>query len=58
MDHVRTQLPYAIAVAAVSVPIGDVATAYGLPAWVALLLCAGLLLAFLRWRGRPLATAS
>ena len=36
MDHVRTQLPYAVAVAVVSVVLGDIGTAYGLPAWVAL----------------------
>ena len=36
MDHVRTQLPYALVVAAVSIVIGDIGTAYGLPAWAAL----------------------
>jgi Na+/H+ antiporter NhaC len=51
MDHVRTQLPYALAVAAITIPIGDVGTAYGLPNWVALGVGAALLWALLRWRG-------
>ena len=36
VDHVRTQLPYALAVAVVGMALGNVGTAYGLPAWVAL----------------------
>ncbi len=36
MDHVRTQLPYALVVAVVSILLGDIGTAYGLPWWVAL----------------------
>ena len=52
VDHVRTQLPYAVAVAAVTVPLGDIGTAYGLPNWIALTACALLLFGFVRWRGR------
>ncbi len=51
VDHVRTQLPYAIGIAALTVPIGDVGTAYGLPSWVALPVMAALVWLFLRWRG-------
>jgi Na+/H+ antiporter NhaC len=36
VDHVRTQLPYAIVVAAISMLLGDIGTAYGLPNWIAL----------------------
>ena len=36
VDHVRTQLPYALVVAGVGMLIGSVGTAYGLPAWAAL----------------------
>ena len=36
LDHVRTQLPYAVAVALLSMVVGDVGTALGLPVWVAL----------------------
>ncbi len=36
VDHVRTQLPYALLVGGVGLVLGDVATAYGLPVWIAL----------------------
>jgi len=36
VDHVRTQLPYALLVAGVGMIFGDIGTAYGLPIWVAL----------------------
>ncbi|HUP52039.1 MAG TPA: Na+/H+ antiporter NhaC family protein, partial [Longimicrobiales bacterium] len=51
VDHVRTQLPYAVIVAVVGMALGDIGTAYGLPVWVALLAGAGVLFAFLRFRG-------
>ncbi|MEX1258217.1 MAG: Na+/H+ antiporter NhaC family protein [Gemmatimonadota bacterium] len=53
VDHVRTQLPYAVTVAAITVPLGDVATGYGLPNWVALAAGAFLLYALVRWLGTP-----
>jgi Na+/H+ antiporter NhaC len=40
VDHVRTQLPYALMVAGVTVVIGDLGTSLGLPVWAALLTCA------------------
>jgi Na+/H+ antiporter NhaC len=36
VDHVRTQLPYALLVALIGMCVGDVPTAYGLPPWVSL----------------------
>ena len=51
VDHVRTQLPYALLVAVVAMILGDIGTAYGLPVWVALALAALLLWGFLRVRG-------
>ena len=51
VDHVRTQLPYAVLVAVVGMALGDIGTAYGLPVWVALLGGAAMLWAFLRFRG-------
>jgi len=53
VDHVRTQLPYALLVAGVGMALGDIPTAYGFPAWASLLLAAGLLWLFLRMFGRP-----
>ena len=37
VDHVRTQMPYALVVALLAMVVGDVGTAVGLPVWVALL---------------------
>ena len=51
VDHVRTQLPYALLVAVVGMVLGDIGTAYGLPVWVALIGGLALLYAFLRLRG-------
>jgi Na+/H+ antiporter NhaC len=51
VDHVRTQLPYALLVGVVGMAVGNVGTAYGLPVWVALLLGVGVLYAFLRFFG-------
>lgn len=51
IDHVRTQLPYALVVGIVAVVVGNLGTAFGLPAWIALLLSLGILYAVLRVRG-------
>jgi Na+/H+ antiporter NhaC len=51
VDHVRTQLPYALLVAGVGMLFGDIGTAYGLPNWVALLGGATVLFLFLRFWG-------
>jgi Na+/H+ antiporter NhaC len=53
VDHVRTQLPYALAVGLVSVIVGDLGTGLGLyPAWVGLGLGAITLYALLRLVGK------
>lgn len=52
VDHVRTQLPYALLVAGITIPLGDIGTAYGLPVWAALGSSAVLIYLFVRWRGR------
>ena len=51
VDHVKTQLPYALLVAALGMAVGDLGTALGLPVWVALLLGVGILVGFLRLLG-------
>ena len=38
MDHVKTQMPYALTVAAASVLCGTLLTSFGVPAWAALLI--------------------
>ncbi len=52
LDHVRTQLPYALLVAGISIVLGDLGTAYGLPNWIALLGGAGILILVVRLAGR------
>lgn len=51
IDHVRTQLPYALLVGVVGMFLGDIGTAYGLPIWVALLGGVVVLWAVLRLTG-------
>lgn len=53
VDHVRTQLPYAVLVALVGMSFGDIPTAYGLSPWISL--AAGLVVLYLvlRFVGRP-----
>ena len=53
IDHVRTQLPYALLVAVVGMAVGDVPTAYGLSPWVSILVGIVLLWAVLRFFGKP-----
>ena len=53
MDHVRTQLPYALIVAVVAMLFGHVGTSYGLPTWAAYILGIAILLAAMRFLGRP-----
>jgi Na+/H+ antiporter NhaC len=53
MDHVRTQLPYALVVAAVGMTVGDVPTAYGLSPWVSLAIGGVILALVIRFVGKP-----
>ncbi len=53
MDHVRTQLPYALLVGVVAILVGDVASALGAPPWLSILVGLGLLYAALRFLGAP-----
>ncbi len=52
IDHVRTQLPYAVTVGMVAVFIGTVPTGFGFPWWISLGVGAGVLIAGLRVVGR------
>lgn len=53
MDHVRTQLPYALVVALVGMVVGDIPTAYGLSPWVSLGLGVAILVGVVRFFGKP-----
>ena len=52
IDHVRTQLPYALAIGGVALFGGLLPSAYGFPPAASLLIGIVLLAALLRWRGR------
>ncbi len=52
VDHVRTQLPYALLVAFVGMLVGDIPTAFGLPPWISLILGAVVILAVVRFLGK------
>lgn len=52
IEHVRTQIPYALLVGIVSLGVGSIPVAYGLPWWLGLALGAGILFAVLRLIGR------
>jgi Na+/H+ antiporter NhaC len=52
VDHVRTQLPYALAVALVGMAVGDVPTAFGMPPIYSYMLGGVLIFLLLRFWGR------
>lgn len=51
VDHVRTQLPYAIMVGIVAILFGSVPSALGVPAWLCLIVGAGVVWAVIRFYG-------
>ena len=53
VDHVRTQLPYAVVVAVVAMLLGSLPSGYGFPAWISILIGLAVLWALLRLWGRP-----
>jgi Na+/H+ antiporter NhaC len=53
VDHVRTQLPYALTVAVVGMAAGDLPTAFGMPPWISYVLGGSVLFLVLRFVGRP-----
>lgn len=52
IDHVRTQLPYAVLAAIVGMVVGDIPTAYGLSPWVAIALGTALMIGILLLVGK------
>ena len=53
IDHVRTQLPYALTVGGVALLLGTVPTGFNAPWWLMMPICAAVLLAVVRFVGRP-----
>lgn len=58
LDHVKTQLPYALLVAILGMVLGDLGTALGLSVWVALLLGVAILWLLLKLIGTPIQDTS
>jgi Na+/H+ antiporter NhaC len=52
IDHVRTQLPYAIIVGVITMLIGDILTAYGLSPYISLLFIAAILVGIVYFFGK------
>ncbi len=52
LQHVGTQMPYALTVGAVALLVGILPTALGLPSWAAFLLATGVLFAIVRLVGK------
>ena len=55
IEHVRTQLPYALLVGTVAILVGTVPTGFGFPWWASMLLGAAILLGGERIFGKPVA---
>lgn len=53
IDHVRTQLPYALTVGTVSILLGTLPAGFGFPWWISMALGIGVLLTTLRFVGKP-----
>ncbi|WP_412062704.1 Na+/H+ antiporter NhaC family protein [Rubrivirga sp. IMCC45206] len=53
IDHVRTQLPYAMTVGVVALLLGTLPTGYNVPWWVMMPICAAVLFAVVRFVGEP-----
>jgi Na+/H+ antiporter NhaC len=52
IEHVRTQMPYALIVGTVAILVGTVPGGYGLPPWISLIVGALILIGVLRYFGR------
>jgi Na+/H+ antiporter NhaC len=53
VDHVRTQIPYALTAGAISIVVGLLPVGFGVPWWVALPVSSAVLVGALIWFGKP-----
>ncbi|MEL6671720.1 MAG: Na+/H+ antiporter NhaC family protein [Bacteroidota bacterium] len=53
IDHVQTQLPYALTVGTVATLVGTIPSAYGFPSWLSIPIGLGLLFLVVRFLGSP-----
>ncbi len=52
IDHVRTQLPYAMVVGSVAIVLGTLPAGYGLPWWISMVVSAAILYVGMRQFGK------
>jgi Na+/H+ antiporter NhaC len=52
IEHVRTQLPYALLAGGVALLFGALPAGFGVPWWVSLGGSAALLIGIVRWKGK------
>ncbi|MEO0468247.1 MAG: Na+/H+ antiporter NhaC family protein [Bacteroidota bacterium] len=52
IDHVRTQLPYALTVGGVAIFVGTIPSAFGLPLWISFPLAIAILFGIVRFYGK------
>jgi Na+/H+ antiporter NhaC len=52
VDHVRTQLPYAVIVALMAVALGDIPSGFGLSPYLCMAIASAALAGLLLWLGR------
>ena len=58
IEHVRTQMPYALLVGFIAIATGSIPVAYGMPWWIGLVVGAGLLYLILHLRGESVNISS
>ncbi len=51
--HVRTQLPYALALGVLGMLVGDLPTAFGMSPWISLLVGSTVIVGGVLWLGKP-----
>lgn len=52
IDHVRTQLPYALVVGVVAILIGTIPSSFGIPTWICFIFGVGALFVVIRYYGK------
>ena len=53
IDHVKTQMPYSLTGAAITILFGYIPAGFGIPVWIVLLLAAAVTIAVVYFVGKP-----
>jgi Na+/H+ antiporter NhaC len=54
IDHVKTQMPYALTVGILSLTLGCLGIGFGIPVWVILFSCTAVIWAIIHFIGKPI----